>query len=419
LAVQLQPNVTLAELIKGHHQARLDPIDENAIRSGSRSARRRAYLTCLHMRVGGRGKAGIWASIPIRLHRLWPQDAKVTWIYLFRYRVATTYYWEVMFSIARDAGFAKEGVQDRGTVGVDVGWRPIDGTLRVAVLSGKDRDPAKPLVVPPLLSELVTVSEEEEGDRIELRMPKWFMEFRDKCDDLQSIRTRMFNVAKARLKRWISQQKKLPAEFLERVQYIDRWKSSDRLAGLSLRWRSKLENPPAGEPPWPPMPTWLDLTLAANWPKGKIRVDWRASDKHLYEWQEQQRLNLIRYRNMAYRRLAVWLRQYYGTVQLEKLRVKKLLTKNQPEEPEEQTKLNRFQSHLAAVSKLTDAIKQSGVQVVHVDPKNTTKRCHFCGHINEFDQRAELITTCSNCGRTADQDYRAAVNIRDGEPYNG
>jgi transposase len=45
-----------------------------------------------------------------------------------------------------------------------------------------------------------------------------------------------------------------------------------------------------------------------------------------------------------------------------------------------------------------------------LEESGTTKRCHACGSMEEFDRR-ELTHTCSTCSLLWDQDYNAAMNM--------
>jgi len=48
-----------------------------------------------------------------------------------------------------------------------------------------------------------------------------------------------------------------------------------------------------------------------------------------------------------------------------------------------------------------------GIPVVYVDPKNTSKRCHRCGHVAQANREFR----CPNCGLVYNRDLNAAINI--------
>ena len=51
-----------------------------------------------------------------------------------------------------------------------------------------------------------------------------------------------------------------------------------------------------------------------------------------------------------------------------------------------------------------------GFPIVLINPKNTSKRCFFCGFINE-DLKDEEVFKCHNCGKEIDRDINASLNI--------
>src|SRR5690606_4665293 len=70
------------------------------------------------------------ASIPIVMHRPLPVGGRVKWAYLIRRKVAQRFVYSVQLVVElpeeprRDTG--------HGAVAIDLGWRLLDGDLRVA-----------------------------------------------------------------------------------------------------------------------------------------------------------------------------------------------------------------------------------------------------------------------------------------------
>jgi putative transposase len=54
-----------------------------------------------------------------------------------------------------------------------------------------------------------------------------------------------------------------------------------------------------------------------------------------------------------------------------------------------------------------------GVTVVYVDPRNTSRRCNCCGHIDKVNRVTQSRFVCQACGHLADADINAAKNIKD------
>ncbi len=61
---------------------------------------------------------------------------------------------------------------------------------------------------------------------------------------------------------------------------------------------------------------------------------------------------------------------------------------------------------------LDDKAIEARVEVVKVNPKNTSQRCHGCGAMVKKDLRVRTHQ-CDECGFTADRDVNAARNILD------
>jgi IS605 OrfB family transposase len=54
---------------------------------------------------------------------------------------------------------------------------------------------------------------------------------------------------------------------------------------------------------------------------------------------------------------------------------------------------------------------QAGVRVVHIEPRNTSRRCAVCGFCDKRNRPDQGHFVCLSCGHTAGADTNAAVNI--------
>jgi IS605 OrfB family transposase len=52
-----------------------------------------------------------------------------------------------------------------------------------------------------------------------------------------------------------------------------------------------------------------------------------------------------------------------------------------------------------------------GVQVFFVDPRNTSRQCFSCGHIDKKNRPSQSVFRCTACGHEANADCNAALNI--------
>ena len=55
--------------------------------------------------------------------------------------------------------------------------------------------------------------------------------------------------------------------------------------------------------------------------------------------------------------------------------------------------------------------KQAGIPVVAVDPRNTSRQCGECGHIDKRNRKTQSEFRCVACGHSSNADHNAAGNI--------
>ncbi len=53
----------------------------------------------------------------------------------------------------------------------------------------------------------------------------------------------------------------------------------------------------------------------------------------------------------------------------------------------------------------------AGVQVVYIDPRNTSRTCSKCGHVDKKSRRDQEHFVCTACGHALNADINAALNI--------
>lgn len=56
--------------------------------------------------------------------------------------------------------------------------------------------------------------------------------------------------------------------------------------------------------------------------------------------------------------------------------------------------------------------RRRGVPVAHVDPRNTSRECARCGHIDKRNRPDQATFKCVYCGHEAPADHNAALNVR-------
>jgi IS605 OrfB family transposase len=61
--------------------------------------------------------------------------------------------------------------------------------------------------------------------------------------------------------------------------------------------------------------------------------------------------------------------------------------------------------------RLCEKATLAGVVVVKVNPVNTSRRCHACGHVAAENRKNQAVFGCVACGHVANADVNAAMNI--------
>ncbi|WP_027460245.1 RNA-guided endonuclease InsQ/TnpB family protein [Deinococcus murrayi] len=60
---------------------------------------------------------------------------------------------------------------------------------------------------------------------------------------------------------------------------------------------------------------------------------------------------------------------------------------------------------------LSSKAESAGRRVIAVDPRDTSQRCHACGHTGKENRVNQATFRCVQCGHTANADHNAAKNI--------
>ena len=56
--------------------------------------------------------------------------------------------------------------------------------------------------------------------------------------------------------------------------------------------------------------------------------------------------------------------------------------------------------------------KLAGVEVITIDPRNTSRECSQCGFVHKSNRRSQSSFQCRQCGHSRNADVNAALNIR-------
>lgn len=55
--------------------------------------------------------------------------------------------------------------------------------------------------------------------------------------------------------------------------------------------------------------------------------------------------------------------------------------------------------------------QRTGIALVCVDPRNTSRTCHRCGYVDQKNRRSQAVFSCLRCGYCAHADVNAAKNL--------
>lgn len=376
IAVQLQGGITWDEASSGN-DTRLRIVhtpqtESRTARNGTvlpmPGVKRQSQQYTLWLRIGSYGRAPVWAKWPLILHRPIPETTRIMWAIVQRRIIGGHERWQLTLSLRddTDTAFARRDVAASGVCGVDIGYRYIDDRAqRVAYWHGSD------------------------GASGELQLPSGKVAEWQKVDDLQSIRDGLHNEARAALRDWLANNPH-PEWLDEATEHMHAWRRLSRLDRLVVEWRAKRFEGDTG----------ITATLEA----------WRTRERHLWQYQEQMRDQLLAWRKDFYRNFAAMLRRRYRVIAVEDMDLRSAIHDVlRPNEERETVTAQRRAARFAALSVLVGAIKDSGADVVAVERSGTTSTCFWCGETNEVG--TGVIHTCVGCGREWDRDDNAARNI--------
>lgn len=372
---------------------------------------RRQMRTRVRIRVGStESRAPIWAEFPVILHRKPPEDATVTWAWIKIRRVGTQTRYELQLTLESRALGNRLLPTSRGIVGLDLCWRLRDNGIRLAYLV------------------------DDQGKERELIMPHQIQARLMHCAELRGHSDRHFEAVRKVLVGALPRMT-VPDWVTAETETLPQWRSHGRLAALVERWVPEVFSKEQIADLWQSWKTErlenrLDLfdtyDQICGWcAEHGIPDDgcspllvylewWRRKNRHLYQWECNQRESSLLWRRDLYRNWAADLRTRYETIVIEDFDLRRFCRKEMPEE--ERSNFQRAIRFIAAPSELRLAIISAAGRdrVIEKPCEETTQRCHLCGHVNkEWAVPDELVQQCAGCARTWDQDFNACHNLLD------
>ena len=186
-----------------------------------------------------------------------------------------------------------------------------------------------------------------------------------------------------------------PAWLSLATETLPYWRSQARLAALTLRWRDN------------------------RFPGDEATYDaleaWRYHDRHLWQYECDERAKFLGQRKQVYRDMARQLACRFGTLVLEEFDICDVAQVPQADSDEANIAAARANRQRVAVSELRQALVHAfgPARSLKVAAENTTHICHACASLEEFDAIVELEHECGACGLTWDQDDNATYILLD------
>lgn len=387
LAVQLQRGADLPprspETLADEHSpwrnvAALTPAhDEAQWATMTRGDQRRAARGELRFRIGsGRHKTMI--AVPVIVHRPIPADADITMMRITRKRLAGRYRCHVSVVVRLPQVPARtEGT----TVAVHAGWRALgDGSMRVAVTNH----------TAPVPRDLLDVVRRHDGWS-EIVVPASWANLQARTEKVRSTRDQSMDLVRADLVEWLA------AHPQEELEHVSRWRSPHRFAALAIRWR---DNPPEH-----------GREIAAR------LEDWRRQDRHLWEWEANERDQLIARRDNAWRTLGAWLLNDAALLATDGWLMNALVRVPAVEDPDGwQERAARANRVLAAPGTLRAALLKAaearGVEVSLPDLAFADTHAGCGGVLDPAERQQKIMVVCPRCGLAIDQDHNALLHLQ-------
>lgn len=354
-------------------------IDDPVLRENARPEERPRHRLAVRVGTDESGRGPVWARWPMQPDRPLPADAEVTGVKVICSHEARAERWRAHITI-RTAEPPKGAPLGTGNMSVDIGWRLVDGPLRVVdnVPMGRIR---------------VACWRSESGERGEIVLSDRMVGAITKADSLRSIRDRWFNETRVEFRKWLN-ARDVPEWLRKATARMEDWYSQNHLASLVIDWRNDESKHFDG--------AW-DAILALE--------IWRRQDAHLWHWECAQRNKSLAARKDFYRNQAAQLARRFGVLVLEDFDLRD--TARIPDVLEEPGLDRRRIAKIAACGELRSCLEQAffrrGGLIQWVEPQDTTHVCPTCGAYTEFDAAASIEWTCSGCGVRWDQDDSAAL----------
>jgi hypothetical protein len=290
---------------------------------------------------------------PIVVHRPLPPDARITWVRVQRRRIGTRFRWEALITLEAESLRPVQRLPSV-TAAVDIGWRRVDGGLRIATVRGED------------------------GQTDAVILPMRLVERLDHAASLRSIRDRRTDEMRPILADWLRTHE-VPEWLRRETAHVAQWRGGHRFTRLGYRWAERR----------------FDGDAEAF----ELLDEWRRQERHLYQWEQSERDRAQLARRELYRVAAARIAERFPRIVLAELDLRET-AKHTPLELGEDARAARVYRFEAAAGEFRDALTQAvtsrggTVEIRQV----LARACHACGGLCSWNAEVYEHHTCEHCG---------------------
>lgn len=358
----------------------IEPIDQsvytdNAFTQRHRKKKTRTLVTVL---IGG-----VPVKFHVNLHRDIP-EGYVKQAVITKRKTGTHTEWGLSLTIEVEPKELPVAKRTDGIAAIDLGFRIIDGNMRIGVLATDNREAAQIASRIPYAKFFELPYNGLCG--IELWMPPKILNAKAYAKKRQSDRDKLFENTKRKVFDMLPSD--LPAE-------------------LKANWDKARQ----------PRLIKIMRYLKENGHFLSSEIErWHLKDRRLYNEVSGLNARAIKHRKWFYYNLANILCKAFGTIIIEKHDWAKMArTEKTDGTASVLPDAAREYRMIAGLGELTQIVKYVAYKKQTVineeDPVHKTMECHLCNEICRPSDRSRLIWQCEHCGSRWDQDYNAAVNL--------
>ena len=342
----------------GNSKIKISPFNRAVYHDDSLSQRQRKKLTKARLTVN---LGGIDIPFHIQIHRDIP-DGYVKNAILTRKKTGTNINWDLSLTIEIPQKDMPTPKRQEKLAAIDMGYRVIDGRLRIGMLVADDR-------------------------RENLWLPDKVIQSLKHANEIQSKKDNLLEKIKKDI--------------------IDKLPLSEMPAGLKTNWGKARQ------------PRLYKILAWAKENEHFLKKDlerFLEQDRRLFNECTGLKARALRHRKWAYSNLGHRLCREFSVLIIEKLNLAEMAKKEGKDgvanELVAQARENR---NIAAIGHFFTALKNSAEkehsEIKETQAAYTTTTCHVCGEIVKTKDKSKLIWECNACGAEWDQDYNAAVNL--------